>query len=87
MLQTDASKDFWGAILLEEVNGQRYYYAHANGQFKEFEKHYHAIYKEILTVKRGIEKFRIHLSTYSFIVEIDNTSFPKVLDPKKKNLI
>ncbi|RYR41952.1 hypothetical protein Ahy_A08g038396 [Arachis hypogaea] len=86
ILQTDASDEFWGAVLLEEIDGTRHYCAHASGNFKESEKHYHATYKEILAVKRGIEKFNFHLSSYHFTVEMDNTSFPSMLEIKKKIL-
>ncbi|XP_028798734.1 uncharacterized protein LOC114754141 [Neltuma alba] len=86
ILQTDASDDFWGAVLIEEIDGKRFYCGHASGQFKESEKHYHATYKEILAIKRGIEKFSFHLSPYQFRVEMDNTSFPRMLDPKGKTL-
>ncbi|KAH9769453.1 hypothetical protein KPL71_012007 [Citrus sinensis] len=51
ILQTDAIDDYWSAILLEEINGVCHFYAHASGQFKDSEKNYHVIYKEILAVK------------------------------------
>ena len=46
ILQTDASDDYWSAILLKEINGVCQFCAHASGQFKESEKNYHVIYKE-----------------------------------------
>ncbi|KAL0289620.1 UNVERIFIED_CONTAM: polyprotein [Sesamum radiatum] len=46
ILQTDASNEFWGAILIEEENGKKHFCGHASGQFKDSEKHYHAVYKE-----------------------------------------
>ncbi|KAK9742368.1 hypothetical protein RND81_03G167400 [Saponaria officinalis] len=58
VLQTDAGDCYWGAILLEEdEKGNRHICGYKSGAFKESEKHYHSIYKEILAVKRGIEKF------------------------------
>ncbi|KAH9649387.1 hypothetical protein KPL70_025964 [Citrus sinensis] len=51
ILQTDASDDYWSAILLEEINGVRHFCAHTSGQFKDSEKNYHMIYKEMLAVK------------------------------------
>ena len=50
ILQTDVSDDYWSAIILEEINGVHIFCAHASGQFKDFEKNYHVIYKEILAV-------------------------------------
>ena len=35
ILQTDASDNYWGAILLERLDDKEYYCAHASGQFKE----------------------------------------------------
>ncbi|KAK2637101.1 hypothetical protein Ddye_031893 [Dipteronia dyeriana] len=75
--QTDASDHFWGVIIFEESNGRRHYCGHASGQFKDAQKHYHTIYKENLAVKNGISKFDFHLRTKNFIIEMDNSSFPK----------
>ncbi|KAK0571696.1 hypothetical protein LWI29_020167 [Acer saccharum] len=84
VLQTDASDIFWGAVLIEDREGQRSYYGHASGKFKDSQQHYHTIYKEILAVKYGIQKLDFHLRTRNFIVEMDNLSFPKVLDFRNK---
>ncbi|KAK4384288.1 polyprotein [Sesamum angolense] len=61
ILETDACNEFWGAILIEEENGKKHFCGHASGQFKDSEKHYHAVYKEILAIKYGIKKFEFHL--------------------------
>ncbi|KAK0576587.1 hypothetical protein LWI29_020181 [Acer saccharum] len=84
ILQTDASDIFWGAVLIEEQAGQRSYCSHASGKFKDSQQHYHTIYKEILAIKYGIQKLDFHLRTRNFIVEMDNSSFPKVLDFRNK---
>ena len=87
ILQTDASDEFWGAVLLEENDqGSREYCGHASGQFSDAEKHYHTVYKEILAVKNGIKKFGFHLIGHKFLVEMDNSSFPKILEFKKKDI-
>ena len=70
ILQTYASDDYWSAILLEEINGVRYFCAHASGQFKESEKNYHVIYKEILAVKYGIKIFKFHLISHKFLINM-----------------
>lgn len=75
-----------GAVLLEKHNGKESYCAHAGGQFKESEKHYHVIYKEILVVKYGIQKFEFHLIGHNFLVRLDNSSFSKILEFKNKVL-
>ena len=67
ILQTDASDDYWSAILLERIDGVDHFCAHASGQFKDSEKNYHVIYKEILAVKYGIKKFEFHLISHRFL--------------------
>ncbi|KAK2662932.1 hypothetical protein Ddye_001506 [Dipteronia dyeriana] len=84
ILQTDASDHFWAVIFIEEIKGKCHYYSHAGGQFKDAQKHYHTVYKEILAVKNGISKFDFHLRTKNFIIEMDNSSFPKVLEFRNK---
>ncbi|KAH9769368.1 Endonuclease [Citrus sinensis] len=87
ILQTDASDDFWSAILLEKIGDSESYCAHASGQFKDLEKNYHVIYKEILAVKYGIKKFEFHLISHNFLIRMDNSSFPKIFDFKNKLLL
>ena len=86
ILQTDASDDYWGAVLLESEDGKEYYCGHASGQFKDSEKHYHAVYKEILAVKNGIKKFEFHLIGHQFIIRMDNTSFPQIMELRGKGV-
>ena len=86
ILQTDASDDYWSAILLEEINGVCHFCAHASGQFKDSEKNYHVIYKEILAVKYGIKKFEFHLLSHKFLINMDNSSFPRIFNFKNKLL-
>ena len=71
---------------MEKHDGKESYCAHASGQFKESEKHYQVIYKEILAVKYGIQKFKFHLIGHNFLIRLNNSSFPKVLDFKNKIL-
>ena len=86
ILQTEASDEYWGVVLLEKLDGKKSYYAHASGQFKKSKKHYHVIYKEILAIKYGIQKFENHLIGHYFLVRLDNSSFPRILDLKNKTL-
>ncbi|MFQ6635906.1 hypothetical protein Gotur_021443, partial [Gossypium turneri] len=48
--------------------------------------HYHSTFKEILAVKYGITKFQFHLTGYHFLVEMDMSSFPKMLQFKQKEV-
>ena len=77
---------FRGAVLIEEVEKKRYYCGHASGKIKNVEKHYHTTFKEALAVKNGIKKFDFHLRGHYFKVQMDNSSFPKILEFKNKML-
>jgi len=84
ILQTDVSDHYWGAILIEEIERQKFYCGHVSGQFKPAEAHYHTTYEETLAVKYGIQKFDFHLRGHVFEVHLDNSSFPKMLELKNK---
>ncbi|GJT61368.1 putative reverse transcriptase domain, viral movement protein [Tanacetum coccineum] len=67
ILQTDASDKCWGAVLLvQDNNNKRHICGYKSGTFKASEQHYHSTFKEILAVKRGIEKFQFHLIGHEF---------------------
>ncbi|KAH9698054.1 hypothetical protein KPL71_023860 [Citrus sinensis] len=86
ILQTDASDESWGAILLEEINGKEHFIAHASGQFSDTQKHYHSVFKEILAVKNGIKKFEYHLIGHHFLIRMDSSTFPNILTFKGKTV-
>lgn len=46
---------------------------------------YHSIFKEILTVKRGIEKFEFHLTRYHFVMEINMIVFLPCVSQRQKD--
>ncbi|XP_040964598.1 uncharacterized protein [Gossypium hirsutum] len=87
ILQTDASDKYWGAILFEEEDGKRRLCGYKSGRFTDAEIHYHSTFKEILAVKYGISKFQFHLTGYHFLVEMDMSSFPKMLKFKQKEVL
>ncbi|KAH9744234.1 hypothetical protein KPL70_003610 [Citrus sinensis] len=64
ILQTDASDESWGAILVEETDGKEHFIAYASGNFSNTQIHYHSVCKEILAIKHGIQKFEYHLIGY-----------------------
>ncbi|KAH9734659.1 hypothetical protein KPL71_017448 [Citrus sinensis] len=78
ILQTDASDESWGAILLEELNDKEHFIAYASGQFSDTQKHYHSVFKEILAVKNGIKKFEYHLIGHHFLIRMDSLAFPNI---------
>ena len=86
ILQTDASDEYWAAALFEEIDGKRNIYDYKSGTFKPSELHYHSTFKEILAVKHRIEKFQFHLLGHNFLVEMEMSSFPKMLQFKRKML-
>nr|GEV51919.1 hypothetical protein [Tanacetum cinerariifolium] len=87
ILQTDASDECWGAVLLvQDNNNKRHVCGYKSGTFKAYEKHYYSTFKEILTVKRGIKKFQFHLIGHEFQVEMDMSSFPRMPQFKGKML-
>ncbi|KAH9649366.1 hypothetical protein KPL70_025951 [Citrus sinensis] len=84
ILQTDASDESWGAILLEDINGKEHFIAYASGQFFDTQKHYHSMFKEILAIKNGIKKFEYHLIGHHFLIRMDSSAFPNILNFKGK---
>jgi hypothetical protein len=84
ILQSDASDEFWDALLLEKISDTFHYCAHASCQFFDSEKHYHISIKEILAVKYAIKKFEFHLIGHHFTIQMGNSSFPKILEFKNK---
>ncbi|KAH9792706.1 hypothetical protein KPL71_004238 [Citrus sinensis] len=84
ILQTDASDESWGAILLEELNDKEHFIAYASGHFSETQKHYHSVFKEILAVKNGIKKFEYHLIGHHFLIRMDSSAFPNIFHFKGK---
>ncbi|KAH9752094.1 hypothetical protein KPL71_014558 [Citrus sinensis] len=86
ILQTDASDESWGAILLEEINGKEHFIAYASGHFSDTQKHYHSVFKEILAVKNGIKKFEYHLIGHHFLIRMDSSAFPNIFHFKGKTV-
>jgi len=86
ILQTDANDQYWSVVLLEDKNGHRHICGYKSGSFKELETHYHSIFMEILAVKYGIQKFEFHLAAYHFTVIMNYSSFPKMLQFRRKIL-
>ncbi|KAL2471399.1 RNA-directed DNA polymerase [Abeliophyllum distichum] len=69
IIETDASQDFWGAILKasNEENEEKLG-SYASGTFTEAERNYHINEKEILAMKKAITKFRLYIISNKFLV-------------------
>lgn len=52
ILQTDASNEYWAAILFKEVDNKRNVCGYKNCKFKPVKMHYHSTFKEVIAVKR-----------------------------------
>ncbi|GKF10963.1 putative reverse transcriptase domain, viral movement protein, partial [Tanacetum coccineum] len=66
------SDECWGAVLLvQDNNNKRHVCGYKSVTFKASEQHYHSTFKEIVAVKRGIEKFQFHLIGHEFQVKMD----------------
>ncbi|KAH9697764.1 hypothetical protein KPL71_023747 [Citrus sinensis] len=50
------------------------------------QKHYHSVFKEILAVKNGIKKFEYHLFGHHFLIRMDSSAFPNILNFKGKTV-
>lgn len=72
--------------MIEKIDGHWHYCGHASIQFKSLEQYYRKIYKEILALKYGIQKFEFHLIGHRFLVQLNNSSFVRVLEFKNKAL-
>jgi hypothetical protein len=71
VFQTDASSSASGAVLLQEVQGQRCPIAFASHTLS-IQKKYSAYELECLAVLFGVEKFRMYLEHVEFDLETDN---------------
>ncbi|GJV21839.1 putative reverse transcriptase domain, viral movement protein [Tanacetum coccineum] len=87
ILQTDASDECWGTVLLvQDNNNKRHVCGYKSGTLKASKQHYHSTFKEILAVKQGIEKFQFRLIGHEFQVEMDMSSYPYMLQFQRKML-
>ena len=86
ILQTDASDQYWGVVLLEEDNtGKRRIFGYKSGHFKDSQLHYHSFFKELLAIKMGIQKFEFHLKGHHFLVKTDFAASQRMLNNKKSH--
>lgn len=76
IIETDASDEFWGAVLLQKgPDGSELICAFRSGLFQGAEKNYHSIEKEILAVKRAIQKLELYIINKEFVIRTDNKNF------------
>lgn len=81
-LYTDAFGSKWSAVLIQEKDGKRSICSYRFGTFMDTESRYHIYEKEILVVKKGMEKFKIFLKTVKFTVRTDSQAMRSFLKRK-----
>lgn len=87
IIQTDASLDFWAAILLEqrkdsEGKSEEKLCAYASGEFTPSQKNYFIAEKETLAIFNGIQRFEVYLTLVKFLIRIDSKNFKYFLSAK-----
>ena len=82
-MQTDASDDFWSAVLLELVDiGQEELCGYASGEFNSHQKNYFTAEKETLAIFNGIQRFELYLAPRRFLIRTDSKNFQYFLKAK-----
>ena len=85
VLQTDASGEGLGAILLQEIDGFRHPVAFASRRLQKREQNYATIEKECLAVVWGILKFQSFLYGQHFTLEVDHEPLKYLTQTKFQN--
>ena len=81
LLETDASKDGLGAVLLQkEVDGQHHPVIYGIRTLTPHEKNYHSTKHEYLALKLAVmEHFKEYLPYLSFLVRMDNNPLTYIM--------
>ena len=83
ILQTDASDEFWAAVLLEKTSeSQDELCGYALGEFSDHQKNYFTAKKESLAIFNGIQRFGLYLAPKKFLIRIDSKNFQYFLTAK-----
>ena len=87
ILQTDASLDFWAAVLLEQRRNsegklEENLCGYASGEFTSSQKNYFIAEKETLAIFNGIQRFEVYLTPVKFLVRTDSRNFKYFLSAK-----
>ena len=72
IIETDASKEYWRAVLKAETATNKELCRYTSGSFQGSELNYHSNEKEYLAVKKAIKKSAIYVISKKFIVRTDN---------------
>ena len=81
--QTDASDEFWAAVLLEKASeGQEELCDYASSEFLDHQKNYFTAEKETLAIFNGIQRFEFYLAPKKFLIRTDSKNFQYFLTAK-----
>lgn len=83
ILETDASDTTWAAVLLQKEGKKEQVCAYASGSFDDTQIKYPSSHKEILAIKKGINRFRLYLKSVRFIVRTDLKHMKGMLSNKR----
>src|SRR3984885_5176657 len=72
LIQTDASDDAMGCVLMQEHNGDKHPVSYASKKFSERERKYSVEERECLAMVWGIQKYNRFLYGKEFIIETDH---------------
>ncbi len=72
ILQTDASENAAGAVLMQNHEGMNFPFAYASRKFTETERRYSVFEKECLALVWAVRKFQMYLYGKPFILQTDH---------------
>lgn len=85
-VHTDASKEGYGAVLLQKGDDDRFHpIYYMSKQTTSGEKNYSAYLLEVLAVVRAVERFRVYLLGIPFKIVTDCVAFKHTVKAKKLN--
>ena len=85
ILRTDASDIGIAAVLLQEVEGEKFPVAYASKKLNETQRRYSVIEKECWAIVWGVQKFQSYLYGTEFIIETDHQPLKCVQRSKVAN--
>ena len=86
ILQTDASADGIGAILLQEVDGVKHPVAYTSKKLLPRERNYSTIEREAFAIIWGIQKFQNYLMGTHFLLRQTTTHYSIWIRPSSKTV-
>ena len=91
IVQTDASNEAWGAVLLEQVEANGKWHEevvrYESGAFKGSELNYHSTHKELLAVINAFSKFQLFIGDQKFILRSDLKHISNFFKKESKNKV